>query len=85
MQETYVPLSLGGRGRTGSDSSGSIFHAVAEWNGQPQFYGHSAALCGKKPGRRSIGWSTWMPSGQQITCPLCAKKLTGVTGAATAV
>lgn len=68
----YVPATLGGRGRTGSDSSGTIYHAVRARNGAPNYCLHPA-LCGKSPGRRSIGW--YAPDGQTVTCPKCLKKL----------
>jgi hypothetical protein len=35
--------------------------------------GERKALCGAKPGRRSVGWSSYRES--TVTCPRCLKKL----------
>lgn len=33
------------------------------------------AHCSIRPGRRSVGWSTWLPAGNVCTCPRCLKRL----------
>jgi transposase len=47
---------------------GVVYHAAKD------FYGSSKepALCGVKPGRRSVGWST---AGRNVTCPRCLKRM----------
>lgn len=61
----YRITHLAGAARSGSDRAGHIAHAVI--NGQ--------ALCGKKPGRHSAGWSEYDDS--EITCPRCAALVNG--------
>lgn len=56
---------LMGSCRTGSDSSGDLFHAVPEQS--------SVALCGRTYGRRSAGWSSVI--GDAVTCPKCLRKM----------
>jgi hypothetical protein len=69
------PYALGGRARTGGEQGGMIFHAVEEGEYGGAEYSHATALCGVQPGRRSIGWSTWHPEGQGVTCPKCLRKM----------
>lgn len=45
---------------------GKLFHAVAR----------NKALCGAKPGRRSVGWSAHL--GEKVTCPRCLKKMENI-------
>lgn len=61
---------LTGRGRTGTDSTGPLVHAVDGFDGFPNF---SKAICGAEPGRRSNGWSDYRAPA--ATCPKCLKKL----------
>lgn len=67
----YVPLTLAGSCRSGSDNTGRIVHAVEG--------GHAwSALCGKQPRGRSAGWSSW-PS-EAVTCPKCLARLEELPG-----
>jgi len=49
----------------GERDSGRLFHAVQR--------GDHVALCGAKPGRRSVGWST--DEGERVTCARCLSKV----------
>ena len=51
--ESMKPFYLTGRGRSGSDNTGTLFHALPA-DSDLTF---RIALCGKKPGRLSNGWS----------------------------
>lgn len=59
---------LAGMSRTGSDSTGTVFHALP--------VGAYTALCGRTYGRRSAGWSDYY--GREVTCLKCLRKLAGV-------
>jgi hypothetical protein len=61
----YEMMALTGRCRSGGDWGGTLYHAVR--------FGEYAAVCGAKPGRRSVGWSGYR--GDDVTCPKCVKKL----------
>jgi hypothetical protein len=61
---------LTGRGRTGSDSMGTLVHAVESVDGELCF---ETAVCGARPGKRSNGWSDYRPA--RVTCPKCLKKM----------
>jgi hypothetical protein len=67
QERGYQALVMVGRLRNGAERDhGTRNHAVK--------FGSSTALCGAKPGRRSVGWNTpW--GGRDITCPRCLKKL----------
>ena len=69
MIET-MPRTRGGRQRSDNENGGSIAHAVPG----DAAYCFTPALCGVVPGRRSIGWSSWVP--ERVTCPRCLRKLT---------
>ena len=56
---------LAGMSRTGSDSAGTVFHALP--------LGQYTAVCGKTYGKRSAGWSDYY--GTTVTCPQCLKKM----------
>ena len=56
----YRITHLAGAARSGSDKTGHITHVVIG----------ERALCGKKPGRHSAGWSEY--NDRAITCPYCA-------------
>ena len=56
---------LAGRARTGSDSAGSVYHALP--------LGQYTAVCGKTYGRKSAGWSEYY--GTTVTCPKCLRKM----------
>lgn len=56
---------LAGMSRTGSDSAGTVYHALP--------LGQYTAVCGKTYGRKSAGWSEYY--GRAVTCPKCIKKL----------
>ncbi|NLF00442.1 MAG: hypothetical protein GX601_05620 [Anaerolineales bacterium] len=66
----YRILRLAGRCRSGVDRAGVVFHAVPK--------GSIVALCGREPGRRSAGWSTY--EGSEVTCPRCRRKLEASDG-----
>jgi hypothetical protein len=66
---------LTGRGRTGSDSTGPLIHAVDTDDSYPNF---TVAVCGAEPGPRSNGWSEYRAA--TPTCPKCIKRLEEVTG-----
>jgi len=60
------PRRLAGRCVDGSErDGGALYHGVEA--------GQHTALCGAKPGRRSIGWS--MHKGDGVTCARCLSKL----------
>jgi hypothetical protein len=70
----YCVRSLAGRCANGSElDHGTRFHALPT-TGQTW-----RALCGTKPGRRSVGWVTW-GADQAVTCPRCIKKLEAMKG-----
>jgi hypothetical protein len=50
--------------------SGRLYHAVV-CDADPS-YSAVPALCGRRPGRRSAGWS--QASAPGVTCPRCQKK-----------
>jgi hypothetical protein len=58
---TYRITHLAGRARSGGDRTGFVTHAVI----------NEQALCGKEPGRKSAGWSSY--NDPEITCPKCKK------------
>jgi hypothetical protein len=71
MMNTLMPARLGGRCADGYErGQGSKQHAV-EWNGM--MFIKCAALCGARPGSRSVGWCE-RPE-LPITCPRCLKKM----------
>lgn len=51
---------------------GIVRHAMLE--DDYRFGAHSKALCGTKPGRRSVGWANDKDI-TEITCDRCLKKL----------
>lgn len=58
--------TLGGRAANEARRDGGrVYHAVRVGSG----YG-AAALCGKRPGKRSYGWEEDSP-GKAVTCPRC--------------
>lgn len=62
---------LTGRGRTGTDATGPLIHAISsDFDHYPSF---GSAICGAKPGKRSNGWSEYRAD--HATCPKCLKKL----------
>lgn len=64
---TYYARSLSGRCRSGSDLTGTVVHLTIDGA-----YGLGRALCGKQPGRRSAGWSSWEHAAP--TCRKCIEK-----------
>lgn len=66
LEQGYMVRSLAGRARSGIDTHGTLFHAIA--------FDQHIAFCGAKPGRRSIGWSLW-GKGQDANCKRCLRKL----------
>lgn len=71
MNEQLKPFYLAGRGRSGSDSTGTLFHALPEGSELTC----RTALCGKKPGRLSNGWAAAWRDGESVTCPKCLNKM----------
>lgn len=70
--ESTHPAALAGRCANGYErDGGSVVHAVTN-------DGLQRALCGREPGRRSVGWSD-RPM-EQVTCARCLNKLTKRTG-----
>ena len=70
----YRPARLSGRCRTGSDQSGRVIHAVfTDGSGGGWL---NPALCGKRPGRLSVGWIETDGDLDAVTCPACRRKLT---------
>ena len=68
----YTISAKAGRCANGAErDSGTLFHVRLIGEHGPNW----ALLCGKEPGRRSAGWSTWRPAGQEATCPTCLKRL----------
>ena len=68
----YTISAKAGRCANGAErDSGTLFHIRLMGEHGPNW----APLCGKEPGRRSAGWSTWRPAGQVATCPTCLKRL----------
>lgn len=66
----FEPKILAGRCRNGAErDSGKLWHAV------PKGEVYGVALCGAKPGRTSVGWSSWCPDDVQITCNKCLRKI----------
>jgi hypothetical protein len=75
LEYRWCGARLGGRARSGCDSSGTVIHAV--WTntlvGDIDF---STAACGAKPGRTSYGFT--IQSGGDttiVTCPTCKRKM----------
>lgn len=66
VAQGYQVRSLAGRCRSGIDTHGTLFHALD--------FENEIALCGAKPGRRSVGWSAW-GHGKDANCKRCLKKL----------
>lgn len=73
VRRGYVISSKAGRCVTGAERDhGILFHVrMLDENNMPSW----TPLCGKAPGRRSAGWSTWRPAGQEVTCPACKRRL----------
>ena len=69
----YRPARLSGRCRTGSDQSGRVIHAVFSDGHWGDWL--NPALCGKRPGRLSVGWIETDEGLDAVTCPACRKKL----------
>ncbi len=57
---------------------GKRYHAVPLEEGETQetkiSYTKRKAMCGAKPGPRSVGWAT-EDKGAEVNCPRCLKKL----------
>ena len=75
MEHRWCAARLGGRARSGSDSSGTVIHAVFTDTlvGDIDF---STAACGARPGRTSYGFT--IQSGGDttvVTCPICKRKM----------
>lgn len=69
---SILAIQLAGRCRNGAERDhGRLYHALPE-DGY-------VALCGAKPGRRSVGWSSH--TGTEVTCPRCLKRLADTTPA----
>jgi len=73
LEYRWCGARLGGRARSGSDSSGTVIHAVFT-NTLVGDIDFSTAACGAKPGRTSYGF-TIQSAGDAITCPTCKRKM----------
>ena len=71
----WCAARLGGRARSGSDSSGKVVHAV--WTNTPTGgISFSTAACGAKPGRTSYGFTIQAyDNTTSVTCRACREKL----------
>ena len=71
---TAMPATLAGRCADGRElGQGSRIHAVTGLFREDYRELHGIALCGAKPGKRSVGW-TALQNTAHITCPRCLKK-----------
>jgi len=65
----YQVMSLAGRCANGSElDHGTRYHAVE--------FDSNRAMCGTKPGRRSVGWTREY---KDVTCPRCIARLAKIT------
>jgi hypothetical protein len=64
----YLPSRMSGQCGEGERDGGKRYHAVPVGGST-----HAKALCGAKPGRRSVGWGEH--HGTAVTCPRCLKRL----------
>lgn len=63
---------LGGRCANGFErDQGRVVHLVEYGSHRPMDYHMGAALCGAKPGARSVGWSV---TNRTASCARCLKK-----------
>lgn len=70
----YTAAKLAGRCSDGYErGQGMRVHALADARRPDATTVYGTALCGAKPGRRSVGWTPM--DGTEITCPQCLKKL----------
>jgi len=71
----WCAARLGGRARSGSDSSGKVIHAV--WTNTPTGgIDFSTAACGAHPGRTSYGFTIQAyDNTSAVTCRACREKL----------
>ena len=62
----YRIIQLAGRCASGYEGGhGTRSHAVEMFSNK--------AMCGAKPGKRSVGWSSYQD--KEVTCPRCAEKV----------
>ena len=64
MSLLYRITHLSGRCRSSSEPAGSVVHMIPIREGAM-----AKALCGRKPGRTSVGWSEH--DDDKLTCPRC--------------
>ena len=93
--KTYWPAMMQGRLSSELQADhGSVVHAVHEskakrhpcpandWgrkSGPDDYVLAHVSLCGKRPGRKSVGWST-SDKEAPVTCPRCLKKIEKMQG-----
>ena len=74
---TAMAAKLAGRCTDGRElGQGVRVHAVSGTFRADYNELHGTALCGQKPGRRSVGW-TVLPPGTEVNCPRCCSRWRG--------
>ena len=74
---TAMAATLAGRCADGRElGQGSRVHAVNGTLRTDYNELHGTALCGAKPGRRSVGW-TVAPPATEVNCPRCCARWRG--------
>ena len=80
LQRGYDIRRMTGRCANGAErDGGALYHAVPidEFGAY-----HSNAVCGAKPGRHSVGWSSY--PGENVTCKRCIRRLANPRSTGTA-
>lgn len=73
----YQISQMAGRCANGAERDSGILWHARRLDAENKISRKS--ICGRKPGRRSVGWSTWKPSGRVVTCKRCLKRLETTT------
>lgn len=64
----YSPHFLPGRGKKSNNQSIKVIHAVKSAHGD----NFNKSLCGKSPGKKSLGW---YETRINVNCEICKRKL----------